>query len=153
MLADELGYEFGRALTADVAPEELPFYDELVSANQRPTRARQDRSLGFGAEEVLISAISIFLSEVGEKIALFIWQQVQIMAANLSKDAAADLEKRLAEAIRSWIGARFSGSRPVQIPANTAQDLLQTIRQDAVAKGISEPELGKLMSTLSKALT
>ena len=149
---DELGLEFGRALTADVAPEELPFYDELVSASRQPKRRRQDRSLGFGAEEVLVGAVSVFLSEVGKQIVTFIWQQAQAMAANLSKDAAAELEKSLAEKLRIWIKSRFSGPPPIRLPANTAQELLETIRKDAAAKGVDEPELSNLMSTLSKTL-
>jgi hypothetical protein len=148
---DKLGLEFGRALTADVAPEELPFYDELIAAPQQPQK-RQDRSLGFGGEEALIGAVSVFLSVVGKTVISFIWQQVQAMAASLGKDAATELETRLSESLKKWIDARFSGPIPVKLPGDTAKELLESIRRDAVAKGVAEPELSHLMTTLSKTL-
>jgi hypothetical protein len=71
--------------------------------------------------------------------------------ADLAKDAAKEAEVQLDIKLKAWIKKRFEGPPPVALPSAALQDLLDTVRKDAVSKGIGEPELTRLTTALSRA--
>ena len=73
--------------------------------------------------------------------------------ADLANSAAKEAEAQLNDKLRSWIKRRFAGPSPVSLPPAALNDLLNTVRKDAADKGIGEPELTRLTTTLTKAFT
>ncbi|MCS3763174.1 hypothetical protein [Bradyrhizobium centrosematis] len=149
--SDELSIEFGRVLTAEVVPEELPFFDELLKSRSATT-SKRDHDLGFGGEEALIGIASVFLVDVAKTVISFLWDQLQAALGDLTKDALKEAQGQLNEKISSWIHRRFAGPPPISVSAAAAHELMEDIRADAISKGLKEPELRRLMTELSKAL-
>jgi hypothetical protein len=147
-----LELEFSRALAAEAVPEEAPFFDELVSLKKNRS-IRGDHDLGFGGQEALIGVVSLFLMDVGKTALSFVWQQVQVMVADLAVSATKEAETQLADKIKQWIKKRFAGPSPVHLSPAAVNDLLNTVRKAAADRGIGEPELTRITSTLEKAFT
>jgi hypothetical protein len=147
----ELQLDFSRELAAIVVPEEAPFFDELVTSS--PAKVlRKDHDLGFGGQEALIGAMSLFLMDVGKTVLAVLWQQAQKSVSDLVSSAAKEAQSQLNEAIGAWINKRFAGPSPVNLPPDVLRDLLETVRKDAANKGVGEPELTLLTQTLTNVL-
>src|SRR5437868_11813908 len=93
-----IAIELGRVVTRKVAPEEYPFYDELLAASKAPPRRAKDRSLGFGVESFVDSAVSVAIFEVCKSALRFIWLNARDPLGQLIKqmtaDAANEMEKQ-----------------------------------------------------------
>ena len=148
---EHLGLEMGRALTAKVAAEELPFYDELTTAAQEAHNKGGDHTLGFGGSTELLAAAAPILFEIGKTIVEFIWHQAQASIGELAKDAAKEFQTRLRERILSWIDRHFQQSPPVTVTPGALEELIETIKKDAAAKGLGEPELTRLTVVVARA--
>lgn len=103
--------EFGRGLTREVAPEELPFYDELVSASMKKTRAAKDRVLGFGLE--IDDAVSGALFYIGKIIMEFVWEHAKDSIGVLISKLSADAMTATVRQIELWAGGGIKGRAPV----------------------------------------
>jgi hypothetical protein len=151
---EEIRLELGRALTAEVAPEELPFFDELITYKRSKVPSRRDHELGFGgAEQFLTGAASVFLFQISETVLAFIWEQAQTSFKEVAKSAVKDLEKTLEKKLLEWIKSRFHKAAPVVLPADKRKALIELIRKDAVSSGVAEAELTRITTVLSDALT
>jgi len=148
----QLCLDFGRALAVEVAPEELPFFDELAAKTQSQKSHRSDHELGFGGEVLLVGAVSAFLFEASKTVLAFLWEQAQGMFVDLAKTAAKEARVEFEDKIKTWVKKRFEGRPPVSLPPDRLQNLLDIIRKDATESGVSEPELARLTATLSRVL-
>jgi len=81
-----LQFELGRALTSQVAPEEEPFYDEIVFASTKASTPAKDRTLGFGVSLGDIGVASGVLFALSKPILDFIWDNAKDAAGDFIKD-------------------------------------------------------------------
>jgi len=149
---NDLRLDLARALAAEVAPEELPFFEELVKGGRAGATTRKDSELGFGGEAALVGVASVFLYQISETILAFIWEQAQALLGDVAKSAAKDLRKEIEAKVGKWIKNRFRGSPPIEIPADKRQALIRTISKDAKHAGIGEVEIKRLTTVLNEAL-
>ena len=140
----------GRSLTAEIAPQESPFYDELIQAYRNPKPARKDRSLAFGVSPD--SVIAIALLEIGKIVLQGIWSAAQPMLSGLLQDSASELRAQLGEKIKDWIKSRFKKPLPVKIKPEEAEKILAAVKESAALQGLDETHISEVTKMISQAL-
>jgi hypothetical protein len=148
----QLQLELGRALAAEVVPEELPYFDELVTSNKAAVSRQKDNELGFGGEAALVGVASVFLYQISEVVLAFMKDQAEALIGDVAKGAAKDFRKEIERKLSIWIKDRFRGVPPINIPEKKRQALLNVISKDAKHAGIEDLEVKRLTTILSKAL-
>src|SRR6185503_13325672 len=124
---ENLAREFGRNLTEEIAPLESEFYDELIDARGRPSKAPKDRALAFGVSPT--GALAVVLFEVGKVVLQAIWTVAQPALTNLAKDAADQLQTDLSKKVKDWIDSKFKAPLPIQLSADAARSIVEAARK------------------------
>jgi hypothetical protein len=143
--------EMGRALTAEISPTELPFYDELLDSRDRPASKKRDEQLAFGISPEH-AGIAVILFEVGKVILEGIWTAARSLLAGLAKDVEAQVRAQLSEKIDQWIQSRFQAPPPLDLKPEAVREILASTQKSAAALGLKDSEIALLQETLAHAL-
>ncbi|OBZ94330.1 hypothetical protein ADU59_16765 [Pararhizobium polonicum] len=149
-IENDLAREFGRYMTADIAPEESPFYDEIIDAYSTTPKAKKDRTLAFGTSPGGV-IMAIVLMDVGKIVVQSLWAIAQPMLVGVAQDAAAELQAGFSEKIRTWIKGRFQESAPVTLTVEEVEGILQAVVSVAVEKGCDETQVAGITNSLKSA--
>jgi hypothetical protein len=141
--------EFGRSLTELVSPEEVPFFDELMDAHERPTKAKKDRALAFGIDEV---AVVVALSDVGRVVLKGLWDAIQPSVAGVAQDAANEIRSEVGERIKKWIRGRFTIPVPLKLKPEEIQKIVASAEQTASQQGLDEGQVLKVRQLILQAI-
>jgi hypothetical protein len=144
--------ELGRALLTKVAPEEEPFYDDIVLAQNSKTKKSRDRTLGFGVSlgDIGIASGASYL--LAKPILDFLWDKAKDAAGDLIKDEAQTATKALAHRFVSWLKSNFEGPSPVRISPDERNLLVADLTKDAEKIGLDKDLTGKLVNAIDHAL-
>jgi hypothetical protein len=149
---EELIRELGKTLTAEIAPAESPFYDELVDAYSRPQTARKDRTLGFGVSPA-DGVLAIALFEIGKVVLQAVWVAAQPMLTGIVQDTANELHANLSEKIKQWIKSRFNTPAPVTLKPDAIQRILEAVQKTGSQQGLDEAQVAQVTQTISRAIS
>jgi len=147
MSGDVLAKEFGRALTREVAAEELPFYDELLDAADRPPRKAKDHSLGFGVEAILASGVSAALFQIGKLALVFIWDNAKDSVGTFIKDLTAEGSNYVTKRFAKWVEGGLRGPAPVALTQESLNELVQIVDEKSIQLHVSDEDRAKLRET------
>jgi hypothetical protein len=147
-----LALELGRTLTETVAPEELTFYDELITSSSRGKPPKRDHPIGFGVGEGIAGAVSVVLYAVAQALLKTLWDAAKEPLAGLTRDAAESLRIQLAERFARWAKSRFSEPAPITITDELRSELLAKASEIASAKNMQPADIEKLKVALEAAL-
>jgi hypothetical protein len=143
--------QFATALASEVVPEEAPFLVELVQAAQSPRKRRKDHALGFGVSAAEVGSTCLVLYALSKPVLAFLWDNSKAelgqAVAEYSHTARLALEARLKE----WFKSGFHGTRPITLPQEQLESLINTVSHDAKEMGLKERELQLLTTTLDRA--
>jgi hypothetical protein len=153
MQGDEVStaIELGRALTGDVAPEELPFYDEMVAAELQPKAKKKDHTLAFGLDPAGIG-IGAIVFEVSTVIVSAMWTAFQPMLAGVAQDVSAGMRKTLSDRLNQWIATKFAGPPPVKLTAKDIKQISQIVKTRGKANGCSQEQISRIESAVMRVL-
>jgi hypothetical protein len=138
----ELVQNISKAVVADLAPEELEFFDELAAAEGEISQPSSgDEELGFGISEAVVAVTPIAVSVV-TTVVMFVGNEILKGAA---KEVASSIGKEAGTAIVARIKSYFSGSADA---AKTAAQAKQIAAQTAQNKGLSKEESDRLAASV-----
>lgn len=147
----EFARELGRELTAQVAPEELDFYDDLVDAELRPPTSREDHPMGFGIPDGVGAAISLLMFAAAQGLVKILWEAAEPALKDLTKQGAAEVGKLLSAKFKDWIGSKLTTPAPIKLSPDARTEFIKKWVQDGARLGVSEVELTKFKSALERA--
>ena len=149
---NQLQRDLGRALTASVAPEEVPYFDEIVTASTRRGKARGDHELGFGvsADEVSTVSLAIFVS--CKPVMEFLWDAARDAAGQLIKDEGQQMRLAFEKRISEWIERKLEKPSPVTATPEKLDSFLNTIAKDAQSSGLDKDTTERVVETLRNSL-
>ncbi len=147
---DELSRELARNLTAEIAPQESQFFDELVDAYSRPKPAIKDRSLAFGISPE--GVIAVALVEVGKAIIQEIWEAAKPMLKDLLQEGTADVRAEIGQKLKTWIDSRFKTPLPIKLEQESVQKIVAAAEQAATLQGLTQTQIAEIGKMVTNAV-
>jgi hypothetical protein len=148
----ELELDFAEALTASLAPEEVPYFKDLVVASDKPPKTRGDHELGFGVPAVDAGTVTAAMLVLCKPILEFIWDNAKDVAGQLVKDASDQARLQFELALKSWIKRHFNKPAPLEISPDKLETLSETLNSEAKSIGLDEDTTARLIATLKAGL-
>jgi len=146
----DLGRDFGRVLTSTLAPQESPFYDELVDAYNKPHPTRKDRTLAFGVSPD--GALALVFFEIGKVVLEGVWSAVKPMLAGIAQDSTAELRIQLSKKLKEWMQSKFSKPVPVTLSSVDIDKIIGAVKQTASEQRLSEDQTTQVVQAIEKSL-
>ncbi len=147
----ELARELGRELTAQVAPEELDFYDDLIDAELKPAASREDHPMGFGIPDGVGAAVSLLMFAAAQGLVKILWEAAEPALKDLTKQGAVEAGKLLSTKFKEWIRSKLTTSAPIKLSPEERAEFIKKWVQDGARLGVSEVDLTKFKSALERA--
>jgi hypothetical protein len=144
--------DLAKAITAQVAPEELEFFDDLVRSAQQVSKSRGDHPVGFGVSEGIVGTIAVVAVSIAKSLLQKIWEEVEPSIVGLAKDAAEQLRLSISDRIKNWIKNGMSYSVPINLSEQTRSAILANALEEAKLQGVSSDSCDRLASLLRSAL-
>jgi hypothetical protein len=150
-ISNPLEIKFARALTDAVAPEESPFFDDLLASIRNPPSKRKDHTLGFGVSAGDIAAVALVLIDLAKPILSFIWENAKDATGALIKDASEHAKTVIEEKMSTWLDHKLKGAPPLALSPGKLEELIEKVEKDAAALKLDASATTRLCDTLRSA--
>jgi hypothetical protein len=147
----DLEVQLGRTLTAQIAPDELPYFDEVVAAMAAPPAKRRDNPLGFGVGD--IGSVSAVLLVLCKPILDFIWENAKDSAGQLIKDAGSAARVAFENKLTQWMGRKLQKPAPITLPPEKLEHFIDSIKRESMAIGLDQAASSRLTAALRECFT
>jgi hypothetical protein len=151
--SDALEAGLARALTEAVAPQETPFFDDILAMTRKPRAKGKDHTLGFGVSAGDVAAITLVLIDLAKPILRFIWANAKDATGALIKDASQSAKMIIEQKMSVWLDHKLNGRAPISLPSGKLDELIATVEQQAVSLKLDAGALVRLSETLRSAFT
>jgi hypothetical protein len=151
--SNTLEIKLARALTDAVAPQESPFFDDLLATARNPPSKKKDHTLGFGVSAGDLAAVALVLIDLAKPILLFIWENAKDATGALIKDATQSAKTIIEEKMRTWVDHKLNGRPPIVLSSDKLDELIAKVEQDAALLKLDASATARLSNTLRSAFT
>jgi hypothetical protein len=146
--SDALEASLARALTDAVAPQESPFFDDILAMTRNPRAKRKDHTLGFGVSAGDVAAITLVLIDLAKPIIRFVWDNAKDATGALIRDASQNAKTIIEQKMSAWLDHKLNGRAPISLPSGKLDELIAAVEQQAVSLKLDSVALIRLLDIL-----
>ena len=149
--SDALEAGLARALTEAVAPQESPFFDDILALTRKPRAKGKDYTLGFGVSAGDVAAL--VLIDLAKPIVRFVWENAKDATGALIKDASQNAKTIIEHKMSTWLDHKMNGRAPISLSSGKLDELITAVEQEAVSRKLDPAALVRLSETLRSTFT
>lgn len=134
--------DISRQIVADVAPEELEFFDEILLSTDQKQPAGEN-FLGFGGDAGMVM-LTGFLITVGKEIAEFLWDNGKDAAGQFVREASQSARVVLQRKLKEWLDSKAKGKAPVVVSEEALTTLTERVMTAAAHQKLPNENIQKI---------
>ncbi|WP_105401396.1 hypothetical protein [Neorhizobium sp. T7_12] len=115
-----------RQIVADTAPEELEFFDEIVTS-EAAGQVPGESFLGFGGGDAGMVMLTSFLLTIGKEIVEFVWENGKDAAGQFVRDSSQTVRVALQQKLDKWLKDKTKGKAPVVLQKDSILSLARRV--------------------------